>query len=78
MLLPRTKPSDAYTVAERIRKTLEASEVPLAVKVKVTSSQGIAHYPSHGNTLEELLQQADRAMYTAKGLGRNRTVIADE
>ncbi|WP_025707174.1 sensor domain-containing diguanylate cyclase [Paenibacillus graminis] len=76
VLLPRTKPSDAYTVAERIRKTLEASEVPLAVKV--TSSQGIAHYPSHGNTLEELLQQADRAMYSAKGRGRNRTVIADE
>ncbi|MNI81599.1 diguanylate cyclase [compost metagenome] len=63
-------------MAERIRKTLEASEVPLAVKV--TSSQGIAHYPSHGNSLEELLQQADRAMYTAKGMGRNRTVIADE
>ncbi|MNO62616.1 putative diguanylate cyclase YdaM [compost metagenome] len=76
VILPRTKASDAYIVAERIRKTLEASEVPLAMKV--TSSQGIAHYPSHGNSLEELLEQADRAMYSAKGLGRNRTVIAGE
>ncbi|OKP90422.1 sensor domain-containing diguanylate cyclase [Paenibacillus sp. P32E] len=76
VLLPRTKAADAYIVAERIRKTLEASEVPLAMKV--TSSQGIAHYPSHGDSLEELLEQADRAMYSAKGQGRNRTIIADE
>lgn len=76
VLLPRTKAADAYLVAERIRKTLEGSAGPLAMKV--TSSQGIAHFPTHGNSREELLEQADQAMYMAKGMGRNRTVIAGE
>lgn len=76
VLLPRTKAEDAYIVAERIRKTLEKSEVPLAMRV--TSSQGIAHYPTHGVSLEELLGQADRALYAAKNRGRNRTIIAGE
>ncbi|WP_310832749.1 sensor domain-containing diguanylate cyclase [Paenibacillus pedocola] len=76
LLLPRTKPDHAYTVAERIRKTLEKSEVPLPIKV--TSSQGIAHYPTHGRTREELLGHADEALYSAKHTGRNRTVIAGE
>jgi diguanylate cyclase (GGDEF)-like protein len=55
---------------------LEKSEVPLAMRV--TSSQGIAHYPTHGVSLEELLGQADRALYAAKNRGRNRTIIAGE
>ncbi|MHA6530001.1 sensor domain-containing diguanylate cyclase [Paenibacillus sp. BAC0078] len=76
VLLPRTKAADAYLVAERIRKTLEGSAGPLAMKV--TSSQGIAHFPTHGNSREELLEQADQAMYMAKGMGRNRTVIAGD
>ncbi|WP_379153514.1 diguanylate cyclase [Paenibacillus sp. sgz5001063] len=76
VLLPRTKAGDAYLVAERIRKTLEICDVPLAMKV--TSSQGIAHYPSDGSSLEELLKQADYAMYSAKKQGRNRTIIAGE
>ncbi|MBW4083114.1 sensor domain-containing diguanylate cyclase [Paenibacillus sp. S150] len=76
VLLPRTKAADAYAVAERIRIMLEASDAPLAMQV--TSSQGIAHYPTHGNSLAELLEQADRAMYSAKDMGRNRTIIASE
>lgn len=75
VLLPRTKAEDAFTVAERIRKTLETSEVPVALKV--TSSQGIAHYPTHGHSKEELFERADKALYTAKGQGRNQTVIAE-
>lgn len=76
LLLPRTKAGDAYNVAERIRQTLEKSRVSLPLQV--TSSQGIAHYPTHGRTREELLGQADEALYTAKHNGRNRTVIAGE
>lgn len=76
LLLPRTRPEDAYNVAERIRQTLEKSKVPLPMQV--TSSQGIAHYPTNGRTREELLGKADEALYTAKHTGRNRTVIARE
>lgn len=75
ILLSRTRAVDAYIVAERIRKTLEKSDVPTAMRVTV--SQGIAHYPSHAKSREELLQRADRALYSAKHQGRNKTIIAD-
>jgi PleD family two-component response regulator len=35
-------------------------------------SAGIAMFPRHGNTLEKLLHRADKALYTAKHLGRAR------
>ena len=37
-----------------------------------TFSAGIALFPRHGSTLEQLLSRADRALYAAKGLGRAR------
>ncbi|WNS45911.1 sensor domain-containing diguanylate cyclase [Paenibacillus sp. MMS20-IR301] len=76
LLLPRTRAEDAYNVAERIRQTLEQSKISLPLQV--TCSQGIAHYPTNGRTREELMGQADEALYTAKLSGRNRTVIAGE
>lgn len=76
VMLPRTKTEDAFIVAERIRRTLENSGAPLAMRV--TSSLGIAHYPTDGLTREELLGQADLALYAAKNKGRNRTVISGE
>lgn len=44
----------------------------------VTVSIGIAHFPVHGRTDQALLHAADRALYRAKELGRNRVVIAAE
>jgi diguanylate cyclase (GGDEF)-like protein len=43
---------------------------------KVTVSIGAAEYPAHGDTPEELIAGADRAMYLAKGAGRDRVMIA--
>jgi len=39
---------------------------------RCTFSAGIAHFPRHGNTLEQLLSRADRALYRAKQQGRAR------
>jgi diguanylate cyclase (GGDEF)-like protein len=39
-------------------------------------SAGIALFPRHGNTLEQLLSRADRGLYTAKNQGRARIEIA--
>ena len=41
----------------------------------VTVSLGIAVYPEHGATLEEMLQASDRALYESKRAGRNRTTL---
>jgi diguanylate cyclase (GGDEF)-like protein len=38
----------------------------------VSFSAGIARFPRHGNTLEQLLSRADRALYAAKNHGRAR------
>ena len=43
--------------------------------VPITFSFGIAGYPHHGTDIDALLGAADRALYTAKELGRDRTVI---
>ena len=42
----------------------------------LTASIGISTYPDHGVTLDQLLSSADRAMYSAKHEGRDRSVQA--
>lgn len=75
ILLAGTEPGDAYTVAERVRRSLEESSPP--IPGKVTLSAGIAHYPRNAPNRETLLDKADAALYLAKSSGRNRTMVAD-
>jgi diguanylate cyclase (GGDEF)-like protein len=42
----------------------------------VTVSIGVASYPMHGDTPEQLIRRADRALYIAKEQGRNRVCVA--
>ena len=42
----------------------------------LTLSIGVAAFPEHGKTVESLLRAADRALYDAKTLGRDRVVVA--
>ena len=72
MLLEAPLPT-ALIVAERIRSRVAGEEFegePLSVSV------GVAEYPAHGDTPEELIASADAAMYQAKSQGRNRVVAA--
>jgi diguanylate cyclase (GGDEF)-like protein/PAS domain S-box-containing protein len=45
-------------------------------KLNATISLGVATYPTHGGTWEEVLRVADRAMYVAKAAGKNRVASA--
>jgi diguanylate cyclase (GGDEF)-like protein len=63
----------AAIVGERIRARVASEPFEGG---KVTVSIGIAEYPSHGDTPEELIASADAAMYKAKGQGRNQVVVA--
>ena len=44
--------------------------------LQITISAGVATFPEHGNTQEELIVQADKALYLAKQSGRDRIELA--
>jgi diguanylate cyclase (GGDEF)-like protein len=75
-LLPDTGLEGAAEVAESLRKRIEQIRVP-EVERAITTSVGVAVLPDHASDAEGLLRMADRALYAAKGAGRNRTMVAD-
>jgi len=63
---------DAATVAEKILSTV-AEPIPLGEQTfEIGASIGISLYPRDGATADELLRQADIAMYQVKDAGKNR------
>ncbi|HYH57844.1 MAG TPA: diguanylate cyclase [Thermoleophilaceae bacterium] len=71
LIAPDTDEHGAYVLADRLRREVREA----FVQTGLTVSLGIASYPKHGSTAEELLTGADRAVFAAKALGRDRTVI---
>ncbi|MFZ4540003.1 diguanylate cyclase domain-containing protein, partial [Propionivibrio sp.] len=78
VLLPDVQTgSDALAVAEKIRIELERPFVtPSKLSLRVSSSIGIAIYPDHANTEQDLLRLGDRAMYQAKRSGGNTVELS--
>ena len=77
LIMPRAQPEGAVRKAEAIRAALSQERFSIALEtVQVTVSIGIAHFPRDASTPEELVAQADRAMYQAKSRGRDRVVDA--
>lgn len=76
IVLPDSPRENVLQRAEELRRRAAAvSVVHLGNTVgKITISIGVANYPSSGNTYEELLSAADRALYRAKSDGRDRVV----
>ena len=67
------QPEAAARVATEIIEEFRAPwRLSDGIELHIGVSIGIAVYPLHGNTPEELMQQADIAMYKAKNEGRNR------
>jgi diguanylate cyclase (GGDEF)-like protein len=66
VVLPGTKLSDAFIVAERIRKQTEESE-----SLNCTLSIGISSFPDDGQNSRELIKAADEGLYISKKSGRN-------
>ncbi|HNX76195.1 MAG TPA: diguanylate cyclase [Candidatus Rifleibacterium sp.] len=79
LLLPQTGIKEAFVVAERIRKAIEGSEyVYRDAHMRVTVSIGVSSLHLRNLTMEELVDEADRALYVAKNKGRNQVFIAPE
>jgi diguanylate cyclase (GGDEF) domain len=67
----------AMKIAERIRKKVEIHKFNISDKVNlsITISIGVSTYPDTTNNIENLLEDADKALYEAKRTGRNKVVL---
>lgn len=74
VLLPDTDIKESYIIAELMRENVEKAKL-LGDKRKVTISLGISIGTSKLNNIEELIKQADEALYMAKYNGRNRAEV---
>ena len=79
--LPNAQESDAISIAERLRRHVEAMKIPVGddesgPHVKLTISVGVSVLNAHTRELSDLMAAADAAMYFAKQSGRNRTYAA--
>src|SRR5690349_23485177 len=79
ILLPETPPEQALEIAERIRRAVSETSFDVETSsepIHATVSIGVAGYPKDGADANELIHQADLAVYRAKLQGRNRVLGA--
>ena len=73
IMMPETEIEGATEFAERIRKKLAAERLPAG---RITLSLGVSAFPVHGDAPEQLIAEADAALYLAKRGGGDRVVAA--
>lgn len=79
LVLENTEMAVAHEIAERVRAAI--ADTPVAIpggdqRVAVTASIGVAQYLETDTNPTDIFERADRLLYQAKLLGRNRVVIA--
>lgn len=75
ILLPQTSLSEAGVIAERMRQKVTETDYPYGKaqpRGTVSISIGISTFGKHIDTAESVIAAADRALYTAKSMGKNR------
>jgi diguanylate cyclase (GGDEF)-like protein len=79
ILLPDTQIDHAREAAERLRKTIETRTVQIGqTKLKISASIGVASFDKKMQTISELFELADKALYLAKNGGRNMIFCWDD
>jgi diguanylate cyclase (GGDEF)-like protein len=81
-ILPETDLNTAAAIAERLRLSVGEPAPGVCAMPRglaaITVSIGVATVAAGGQTIDELIAQADKALYAAKNAGRNRTRLLDE
>jgi diguanylate cyclase (GGDEF)-like protein len=79
ILLPGADHAEARSCAERIRKGVERHVVDVGdgLKVRITVSLGVAEVNTAVESVENAVNRADKALYEAKALGRNRVCCSE-
>ncbi len=81
IIMPETSMQEGKALAERLRKTVEETlfnTLDVSPARKITVSIGIAAFPGDATLLHGLVESADRALYRAKEMGRNKVCLASE
>jgi diguanylate cyclase (GGDEF)-like protein len=74
VILPSTNVEQAFTVAERLRSSVERASQEWLYPTSV--SIGVANYPRHGDSVNKLLEAAEIALKISKTNGKNRVTVA--
>jgi two-component system, cell cycle response regulator len=79
VVLPETDTQGAFQVAERIRTTVGGQPFLIneTLEISITGSMGIASFPIHASGKEELIRQADKAMFVIKNKTKNAIAVAE-
>jgi diguanylate cyclase (GGDEF)-like protein/PAS domain S-box-containing protein len=73
IVIPEAGTQEAMKFADKVLEELKQVSIPLkGSNYRISTSVGIVTYPEHGSNFQELLSNADLAMYQAKEEGRNR------
>jgi diguanylate cyclase (GGDEF)-like protein len=72
IICPETDKPAARLVAERLRHGIQRLRDSHGKSIGITASIGVASFPNDGALPEDVLQRADRSLYEAKALGKNR------
>ena len=81
IVLPNTDASGAQSIGEQIRRAVEREQIPHEGNppgVVTVSIGGATQIPKHGFLSTHLIESADKALYQAKSMGRNRVEQATE
>ncbi|HEY1262131.1 MAG TPA: diguanylate cyclase [Terriglobales bacterium] len=76
VLMPETGAEQAQVMAERLRLWLSGD--PMLSEYHITGSFGVASFPVHGFSMEDLIRVADAGMYASKHAGGDRVSTAAE
>lgn len=71
VLIPNIINQDACNIGERLRENVKETS-------SVTVSVGVSHYKESSDNLQSLIENADKALYQAKGMGRDRVVVYEK
>lgn len=79
MIYPEASPEIVIKLAEELRQVIYDLQIQHFGRSlgQTTASIGLAFFPQHGNTTDALLRAADKALYAAKGAGRNCVQVAE-
>ena len=82
IITPNTTIDEAYLVAQRLRSAVESKKINIEdfkiedkKQLSVTISVGVAQYDKKNPDPNSLYQNADKALYEAKEMGRNRVIV---